>query len=154
MGLLTGSHFHVLVVGDDILAELVRPYAYQLEQTQSLARLISSDLAVVDASFLEVNYEFISAIRKGGYRPRILIVLDRYDVDVITRWLEAGADDYLIKPFTAEMLKKRINDLKANENALQLVSLFGMELKVHLTSIKGFADLLRLHPAKTQIGSP
>ena len=55
--------------------------------------------------------DLIRALRKGGIGFPILILTARSDWQEKVRGLEAGADDYLTKPFHPEELKARVSAL-------------------------------------------
>lgn len=70
------------------------------------------DLAVVDLGLPGKNgIEVIEAVREQGLDYPILILTARDDWQDKVRGLEAGADDYLTKPFNNEELLARLNAL-------------------------------------------
>ncbi len=72
------------------------------------------DVIVADMNMPEMNgFEFILQIRSSGiYRDLPLIMLSGNEntADRI-KCLNAGADDYLVKPFNPEELEARINNI-------------------------------------------
>jgi len=72
------------------------------------------DVIVADMNMPEMNgFEFILQIRSSGlYRdvPLIMLSGNENTADKI-KCLNAGADDYLIKPFNPEELEARINNI-------------------------------------------
>ncbi|MDX5321324.1 MAG: response regulator transcription factor [Bacteroidota bacterium] len=72
------------------------------------------DVIVADMNMPEMNgFEFILQIRSSGlYRdvPLIMLSGNENTADKI-KCLNAGADDYLVKPFNPEELEARINNI-------------------------------------------
>lgn len=72
----------------------------------------SYDIAVVDLGLPKVNgIEVIRRWRENGVTFPILILTARGDWQDKVEGLEAGADDYLVKPFHTEELLARLNAL-------------------------------------------
>jgi two-component system response regulator PhoP len=70
------------------------------------------DLAIVDLGLPGISgLEVISGIREQGYSYPILILTARGKWEEKVTGLEAGADDYLVKPFHMEELMARIRAL-------------------------------------------
>ena len=102
-GVLEGVAYEVLEAGDGrealerIEAEGVRPR-----------------LLLVDLNMPVMNgYEFLSAVRGSltGWGARVLMVASETDRARIQQALEAGADEYLMKPFTRESLLEKLEFL-------------------------------------------
>ncbi|WP_405996919.1 response regulator [Streptomyces sp. NBC_00829] len=113
---------HVLLVEDDASVrdgmELVlRRHNYDVAAAatgeQALALLAGPqggtvDLAVVDLMLPGINgFEVCHRIRARSTMPLIMLTARGDDHDIVTG-LEAGADDYVIKPVTARVLEARI----------------------------------------------
>ncbi len=70
------------------------------------------DLAIIDIGLPELNgIELIKRLRGDGVLFPILILTARGNWQDKVEGLEAGADDYLVKPFHNEELRARINAL-------------------------------------------
>ena len=70
------------------------------------------DLAIIDLGLPGLNgLEVIRRLRQGGRAFPILVLTARSDWQDKVEGLEAGADDYLTKPFQVEELMARINAL-------------------------------------------
>ncbi len=52
---------------------------------------------------------FLTALRRlpGGDRPRVLMCSSRTDPDHIRQAMEAGADEYIMKPFDSEVIRSK-----------------------------------------------
>jgi two-component system chemotaxis response regulator CheY len=75
------------------------------------------DLALVDWHMPDMDgCEFIQAVRKDNtYRGmRMLMVTTETAIDKVAEALEAGADEYIMKPFTKEILVKKLALLGIN----------------------------------------
>lgn len=70
------------------------------------------DLAIIDIGLPKMDgISLVKEIRKQGKSCPVLILTARGDWQDKVEGLEAGADDYLTKPFVLEELKARINAL-------------------------------------------
>jgi two-component system response regulator PhoP len=84
------------------------------------------DLAIIDLGLPGLNgLEVIRRLREGGRAFPILVLTARSDWQDKVEGLEAGADDYLTKPFQVEELMARINALlrRAGGHARPVVEL-------------------------------
>jgi len=59
------------------------------------------------------GYSFLKALRKcpGGEGPKVVFCTTENDMDHITRALEAGADEYIMKPFDKAILEAKFHEL-------------------------------------------
>jgi DNA-binding response OmpR family regulator len=73
--------------------------------------------------------EICKVIRKNGYNSGILMLTARGELSDRVEGLDAGADDYLIKPFEFDELFARIRALSRRNNAA---------IKKDIVNIKGF----------------
>jgi len=113
---------HILVVDDDPLlaAALRRPLAYEGfavevatsgEEALSSALDHSPDLVILDVLLPGIDgLEVCRRLRRAGDVP-VLMLTARSDVPERVAGFEAGADDYLAKPFAFEELLVRIKAL-------------------------------------------
>jgi DNA-binding response OmpR family regulator len=110
---------HLVVVEDDpgIGASLVRTLEGQgyevtwaqtgadgLAAVQSTTALVILDLGLPDQDGLAVCRQ----LREGGHPPQVLILTARQEEADVVLGLDAGADDYLIKPFRLAELLARV----------------------------------------------
>jgi two-component system response regulator PhoP len=99
------------------------------------------DLAIIDLGLPGLNgLEVIRRLRQGGREFPILVLTARSDWQDKVEGLEAGADDYLTKPFQVEELMARINALlrRAGGHARPKVSLG--PISVDLTAQRVYRD--------------
>merc|ERR1711991_1071337 len=70
------------------------------------------DLAIIDLGLPKLNgIDLIKALRKEGHAYPILILTARDHWQEKVNGLEAGADDYVVKPFHEEEVIARLNAL-------------------------------------------
>lgn len=90
------------------------------EEGSYLATEFDYDLAVVDIGLPKVDgIEIIKRLRAAGKKYPVLVLTARGHWQDKVSGLEAGADDYLVKPFHTEELRARANALirRAGGNA-------------------------------------
>jgi two-component system chemotaxis response regulator CheY len=88
------------------------------EALEQLRQNPDVELALVDWNMPEMNgLDFIQAVRARGtmQRLRILMVTSETEASQVARALGAGADEYLMKPFTREVLVAKLNLLDVFE---------------------------------------
>lgn len=111
------------------------------------AREYPVDLAIVDLGLPKVNgLEVVQTLRAEGRTLPILILTARGSWQDKVRGLEAGADDYLVKPFAYPELAARVKallrrSLKSSSNTLTLGAL----------TIDFSAQVVRLHDARLEL---
>jgi two-component system chemotaxis response regulator CheY len=108
-----------LVVDDSramrrIIREILDELDFDVEEAadgkQALAQLAEMEvpeLALVDWNMPEMNgYELLCALRADPryHDLRFMMVTTETEVSQVAKALEAGANEYLMKPFTKEML--------------------------------------------------
>jgi two-component system, OmpR family, copper resistance phosphate regulon response regulator CusR len=72
----------------------------------------SFDLVLLDVMLpRQGGLETLRELRRGGYRTPVLILTSRSSVEDRVRGLDAGADDYLVKPFAFPELLARVRAL-------------------------------------------
>lgn len=90
---------------------------------EALERLAASgvlDLALVDWNMPEMNgLEFVTALRKQSDfdSMRVMMVTTETETEHIMRALDAGANEYMMKPFSAEALQEKLVILGLLEGA-------------------------------------
>ena len=74
------------------------------------------NLALVDWNMPVLNgYEFVCAVRKDETNAAMKLVMVTTEVEMsqVAKALEAGANEYVMKPFTREILQEKIEMLAA-----------------------------------------
>ncbi len=76
------------------------------------AQSVDYDLIILDLMLPGIpGLELLKQIRKGGVKTPVVILTARSEVDQRVKGLDAGADDYLTKPFAIEELLARARAL-------------------------------------------
>jgi len=119
----------VLIVDDSksmrmILAKSLREIGFEITEAgdgvQALARLNHGeqvDLMLVDWNMPVMNgYELVCAVRANVLLSdiRIMMVTTETSMENVTKALAAGANEYLMKPFTKELLLEKLAILGLN----------------------------------------
>jgi two-component system chemotaxis response regulator CheY len=114
---------HALVIDDSrairlILGRTLRDLGFEVAEAgnghEGLAQLdagLVPDLFLVDWNMPEMSgIEFVTAVREPPYASsaRVLMVTTETEIPQMVRALEAGADEYLMKPFTRESLVEKL----------------------------------------------
>jgi two-component system chemotaxis response regulator CheY len=82
------------------------------EALEALERVGALDLALLDWNMPVMNgYELLCELRKDAKWSgmRVMLVTTETEASQILRALDAGADEYLIKPFAKEALREKLN---------------------------------------------
>src|SRR5215470_5267892 len=108
-----------------------------------------SDAIVLDLLMPEINgLEVCRSLRRRGDPVPVLVVTARDAVDDRVEGLDAGADDYLVKPFAVEELRARVRALLrrsgVGNDALQFA-----DVTLDPSTREVYRGDRRLHPAST-----
>ncbi|BAY11562.1 response regulator [Calothrix sp. NIES-2098] len=113
----------ILLIEDDkqitsLLVEALTALNYQIETAHDgekgleLVKAFDYDLLILDVILPRLDgISLCRQIRLAGYQMPILILTAKEDISVRVLGLEAGADDYIIKPFELSELIARIRAL-------------------------------------------
>src|SRR4026208_2556772 len=111
----------ILVVDDDrsilkVIARVLRDESYAVdlaasgEEARTLALVNEYDGIVLDLQLGDRHgFEILQELRSNGRRTPVLLYSGRSDTDSIVRGLDAGADDYVVKPVSNEELRARVS---------------------------------------------
>ncbi len=117
------EHAHILVVDDEPAVQSALSRALSLERydvaqaadgREALERLDSSpfDVVILDIAMPHVDgLQVCERLREGGDTTPVLMLTARGEVDDRVAGLDAGADDYLVKPFALRELLARVRAL-------------------------------------------
>ncbi len=126
---LQGAGFTVDVAGDGVEATgFLGSFAY--------------DLVVLDLMLPRLDgIGVLRALPRSGVRPRVLVLSARDQVRDRIEALDAGADDYLVKPFSFDELLARLHALSRRpQEAQPAVLVHGalqLDPRAHLVSVEG-----------------
>lgn len=84
------------------------------EALEVLGKSGAVDLALVDWNMPEMNgFELIQAVRANhDYdKTKLVMVTTEADIDEVSKALAAGADEYIMKPFTREVVVEKLQML-------------------------------------------
>ena len=109
--------------------------------------LICLDLTMPDVDGLEVCKE-IRQNPPDGVAPRVLMLTARDSVDDKITGLDAGADDYLVKPFALGELSARIRVLlrRSNEQSSSILEVGSLRLDTARHEVSQDGEVLDLTP--------
>jgi two-component system chemotaxis response regulator CheY len=114
---------HALVIDDSrairlILGRVLRDLGFDVDEAtngrEALARLevgLTPDLVLVDWNMPEMSgIDFVTAVRQPPYSStaRVMMVTTETEMPQMVRALEAGADEYVMKPFTREAIVEKL----------------------------------------------
>ncbi len=101
-----------------ILGKILREIGFEVFEAsngrEALARIKeigNADLALVDWNMPEMNgYDFVCSVRADpAYAGvRLIMVTSETDMSLMAKALEAGANEYIMKPFSKEMIVEKL----------------------------------------------
>ena len=113
----------ILVVDDDrailkLIERVLRDESYAVdvaatgEEARMLALVNEYDGIILDLQLGDRHgFEILQELRRNGRRTPVLLYSGRSDTESIVRGLDAGADDYVVKPVSNEELRARVRTL-------------------------------------------
>jgi len=113
----------ILVVDDDrailkLIERVLRDESYAVdlaatgEEARMLALVNEYDGIILDLQLGDRHgFEILQELRRSGRRTPVLLYSGRSDTESIVRGLDAGADDYVVKPVSNEELRARVRTL-------------------------------------------
>lgn len=115
---------------------------------ESALKVETFDLAIVDLGLPQMDgLEFVQRVRRSGARLPILILTARDSLDDCVQGLDAGADDYMTKPFRLPELVARIRALIRRHHAVSSPRIshgpLELDMATHTVSIDGNSLELR-----------
>ncbi len=83
-----------------------------------LAEVGATDVALVDWNMPEMNgFELVQRLReqRAYDAMRIVMVTTEAEMEQMMKALEAGANDYVLKPFTADVIREKLSQVAAQQ---------------------------------------
>jgi len=114
---------HVLIVDDSramrsILSHILRQLGCEVSEAcngrdalERLAQLDRVDLALVDWNMPEMNgIDFVRKVRADDRHNemRLIMVTTETEISQVATALEAGANEYVMKPFTKDVIQEKL----------------------------------------------
>ena len=167
---MTDPDAHILIVDDDerirgLLQKFLIRHGFLVSAARDAAharRLLEGlefDMIVLDVMMPgEDGVSLTRAIRERGSRTPIMLLTARGETEDRIKGLEAGADDYLAKPFEPKELLLRINailrrvpDTRAEEAAPKLLTLGPIRYDIERGEMWRGEQLVRLTATESQL---
>ncbi len=122
------------------------------QETLDLISTKSPDLIVLDVSMPRIDgLEVCRRMRDAGDRTPVLMLTARDAIEDRVEGLDAGADDYLVKPFALAELKARVRALLRRAEAVQEASFLSfMDLRMDLATYDVFRGERRVLLTRTE----
>lgn len=162
-----GDKHRILIVDDDMISLAVLEDTLSKYETVALTcgedvfpalLRFKPELILLDVNMPGMSgYEVCRAVRaeEGLSFVRIILVSGNMSVEERLRGYDAGADDYIVKPFSPDELKAKVdvflklkNEEEVDETKSNLLGLFTHETRTPLGVIIGLSDLLRIDDAR------
>lgn len=112
-------------LGENFLKQMLNPNGYEVIKVQSSAegiltsRTWKPDVIIINIMQPSANgWRLCRKLREFSLAP-ILVLATVSDPHSIARWLDAGADEYLTKPFSSEVLVAHLQKLTRRTNLAQ-----------------------------------
>jgi DNA-binding response OmpR family regulator len=104
-------------LGENFLKHILNPDGYEINTVSSSAEAIQAsaswnpDVIIINVMQAYDNgWMLCKHLREHSHAP-ILVLATVSDPHVVAHWLDAGADDYLTKPFSSEVLVAHLQKL-------------------------------------------
>lgn len=169
-------HNSILIVEDEIaIAELLKlalvddyfkdfpmdiEIAHTTEQAREKMNLKKYDLILLDWMLpTEQGIDFLRAIKSESPKNQasFMMMTAKSDPDSIVEGLEAGADDFMTKPFEMIVFKARVKNILGRRQALQkankpsLLEFSGLSLDLEKIEVKLQNQLIHLTPSEFKL---
>ncbi|HLJ04873.1 MAG TPA: response regulator transcription factor, partial [Acetobacteraceae bacterium] len=115
----------------------------------------SNDVLIVDRMLPGLDgIGLVQALRQAGVKTPVLFLTALGDVGDRVRGLDAGGDDYLVKPFAFAELAARVNALTRRPPLTDTTTLLragGIELNLLTRTVSRSGDAIDLQPREFQL---
>lgn len=112
-------------LGENFLKQTLNPNGYEIIKVSSSAEGIRTsrswnpDVIIINIMQPATNgWNLCKRLREYSQAP-ILVLAAVSDPNLIAHWLDAGADDYLTRPFSSEMLVAHLQKLTRRTKIIQ-----------------------------------
>ncbi|WP_298058202.1 response regulator transcription factor [uncultured Campylobacter sp.] len=108
--------------------------AFNGEEAMDFTAVARYDLIVLDIMMPVMDgLTFLQKLRAAKLATPVLILTAKDEVDDVVKGLDAGADDYLVKPFDFKELLARARTLIRRNNGSAANEIYAGELKIDLS---------------------
>ncbi len=115
--------------------------AHTIKEATELLSLKEFQLGVFDAMLPDgLSFNLIKNVRASNIALPIILVTAKDSIEDRVEGLDAGADDYLVKPFNFKELSARIRALMRRPNEISSEIIEFADLSLHLLSKELFID--------------
>lgn len=154
----------ILLIEDDentisLLLEALSTFNYQIEIAKDgqtgleLAKAFNYDLLILDVMLPILDgIKVCRQLRRDKYQSPILILTSKEDTSIRVIGLEAGADDYIVKPFDISELIARIRALLRRSRAILTTVLTWENLRLDTNTKEVSYGHKRLHLTPKEYG--
>jgi two-component system, chemotaxis family, chemotaxis protein CheY len=103
-----------------VARRILESLEFQIREAENGEQALETCLRELpDAILLDWNmpkmdgYDFLRALRRlpGGERPKVVFCTTENDVAHIARALQAGADEYIMKPFDKDIVEEKFQEI-------------------------------------------
>lgn len=164
----TDKKYHILVVDDDLrLRKLLRQYlsdeqfvvttADCARHAQEMMSFMVFDIVILDVMMPEIDgREFLKEVRQSHHEIPVLMLTAMGEANDRISGLEAGADDYLPKPFEPKELVLRIKSIlkripNKNEAPIEKLSLGNFVYHLRDFTLYENGEIVYLPPAESAL---
>lgn len=156
-------HTNIMLVEDDMylregLCELLEKEGYTVKSAcncsegRQLFRSAPFQLVILDVMLPDGNgLELCTEIRRQGYDMPILFLTACDEEFQIVRGLDAGADDYITKPFKLLEFLSRVRALLRRRTSSNLCQSKAVSMDINTMSVKKNGESIMLTPTEFQI---
>jgi DNA-binding response OmpR family regulator len=123
--------------------------AYDGDEANHKVRTVEYDVVILDVMLPKVDgLTLLSNWRKDGLKGHVLMLTARDHLDDKVKGLDAGADDYLTKPFELEELLARVRALVRRRHEVKdpVLRVFDLEIDTASRSVKRAGQSIHLTP--------
>jgi len=110
------------------------------------------DLLIIDRNLKGMEgINFVKKLKKEGFNFSVIFLTAKSDEKEILEGFEAGADDYITKPFSFEILKARIKAVLNRKNTNEIISFKNYKLNLNSMEIETNNEIIPLTKNETKL---